>query len=71
LENAKSRAHSLLRGQSINVLLILSFVIVALLPVSILGINSYYAAWDNAWREVREKHQTRWRKICHRPSPSM
>ena len=58
MENAKSRAHSLLRGQSINVLLILSFVIVALLPVSILGINSYYAAWENAWREVREKHQT-------------
>ncbi len=58
MENAKSRAHSLLRGQSINTLLILSFVIVALLPVSILGINSYYAAWENAWREVREKHQT-------------
>jgi len=58
LENAKPRTHSLLRGQSINVLLILSFVIVALLPVSILGINSYYAAWENAWREVREKHQT-------------
>ncbi len=58
MENAKSRAHSLLRGQSINVLLILSFVIVALLPVSILGINSYYAAWENAWREIREKHQT-------------
>ncbi len=58
MENANPRAHSLLRGQSINVLLILSFVIVALLPVSILGINSYYAAWENAWREVREKHQT-------------
>ena len=50
------RASTLLRGQSINRLLILSFVIVALLPVSILGINSYQAAWKNAWREVREKH---------------
>lgn len=58
MEKAKSRAHSLLRGQSINTLLLLSFVIEALLPVSILGINSYYAAWENAWREVREKHQT-------------
>lgn len=58
MDNAKAHAHSLLRGQSINTLLILSFVIVALLPVSILGINSYYAAWKNAWREVREKHQT-------------
>jgi len=42
LEKAKPRAQSLLRGQSINTLLILSFVIVALLPVSILGINSYH-----------------------------
>lgn len=58
MEKAKPRAQSLLRGQSINTLLILSFVIVALLPVSILGINSYHAAWENAWREVREKHQT-------------
>jgi len=58
LQNAKPRVLSRLRGQSINTLLILSFVIVALLPVSILGINSYHASWKNAWREVREKHQT-------------
>lgn len=54
----KPRARPALRGQSINSLLILSFVIVALLPVSILGINSYSSAWENAWREVREKHQS-------------
>lgn len=46
------------RGYSINTLLILSFVIVALLPVTILGVNSYHSAWENAWREVQEKHQS-------------
>lgn len=58
MKKERSHANSLLRGQSINRLLILSFVIVALLPVSILGVNSYYAAWENAWREVSEKHQS-------------
>lgn len=47
-----------LRGQSIHSLLILSFVIVALLPVTVLGVKSYYAAWDNVWQEIREKHQS-------------
>jgi len=42
---------------SINVLLILCFGLVACLPVTIFGIKVYNAAWDNAWREVREKHQ--------------
>jgi diguanylate cyclase (GGDEF)-like protein len=45
------------RGLSINTLLILSFVVIALVPISILGFKVYDAAWDNAWREVKEKHQ--------------
>lgn len=56
--NPSPRTRPALRGQSINTLLILSFVIVALLPVSILGINSYQSAKKDAWREVREKHQS-------------
>lgn len=45
------------RGLSINSLLFFSFALIALVPVSILGFKIYDAAWDNAWREVREKHQ--------------
>lgn len=34
-----------------------SFLLVALVPVSILALHLYRTAWDNAWREVQEKHQ--------------
>jgi diguanylate cyclase (GGDEF)-like protein len=46
------------RGLPINTLLVLSFVVVALLPISILGFKIYDAAWEDAWREVKEKHQS-------------
>jgi len=46
------------KGLSINTLLVLSFVVVSLLPISILGFKIYDAAWENAWREVKEKHQS-------------
>jgi diguanylate cyclase (GGDEF)-like protein len=45
------------RGLSINSLLLFSFALIAVLPVSLLGFKIYDAAWDNAWREVHEKHQ--------------
>jgi signal transduction histidine kinase len=35
----------------------ISFVLIALVPVSLLGIALYNAAWDNAWREINEKHR--------------
>lgn len=44
-------------GLSINALLMLSFALIALVPVTILGIKIYNASWDNALREVKEKHQ--------------
>ncbi|WP_455204930.1 sensor domain-containing diguanylate cyclase [Kaarinaea lacus] len=44
-------------GLSINALLFFCFAIIALVPVSLLGFKVYDAAWENAWREVREKHQ--------------
>lgn len=44
-------------GLSINTILLLCFVVVALVPISFFGAKVYDAAWDNAWREVREKHQ--------------
>jgi len=49
--------HPKKQGIPINVLLLLSFAFIAFVPVTILGIKIYNAAWDNAWREVREKHQ--------------
>lgn len=45
------------RAQPINRLLVLSFVLIALVPLALLGYKLYRAAWDEAWREIREKHQ--------------
>ena len=43
--------------RSVNGLLLVCFFVVALIPIIILGFKVYDAAWDNAWREIREKHQ--------------
>ncbi len=37
--------------------LILSVLLIALVPLSFLSAHLYHAAWDNSWREIREKHQ--------------
>ena len=44
-------------GLPIGRLITLSFVLVALLPISFLGFRLYHTAWENAWREVNEKHR--------------
>jgi diguanylate cyclase (GGDEF)-like protein len=36
---------------------ILSFLIVAFLPIIFVSINIYRVAWENEWHEIREKHQ--------------
>ena len=41
----------------VNKLLVISFILVSLIPLSILGFKVYTAAWDNAWREINEKHR--------------
>jgi len=41
----------------VNKLLIISFILVSLIPLSILGAKVYTAAWENAWREIHEKHR--------------
>lgn len=38
-------------------LILLVTLVVALVPVGFLGFHLHDAAWDNAWREIREKHQ--------------
>lgn len=43
--------------QPINRLLLICFVLIALVPVSFLGVKLYRAAWANAWREIHEKHR--------------
>lgn len=44
-------------GQPIGRLTTLGFVLVALLPISFLGFRLYQSAWEDAWREVNEKHR--------------
>ncbi len=44
-------------SQPIYRLLTLSFLLIALVPVTFLGYRLYQTAWDNAWREINEKHR--------------
>ena len=46
-----------LRAQSVSRLLIQVTIVSALLPMLLIGARLYQAAWDNSWREIREKHQ--------------
>jgi diguanylate cyclase (GGDEF)-like protein len=46
-----------LRAQPVSRILLLVTVLVAVLPISILGYYIYHSAWQNSWREIREKHQ--------------
>ena len=46
-----------LLSQPVNRLLILSMVVVAVLPISLLGFHVNKTAWDNSWREIHEKHE--------------
>lgn len=48
---------SVLLTQPVNRILVFSFILIALIPVSVLGIKLYKAAWDDAWREINEKHR--------------
>lgn len=46
-----------LRSQSISRQFLLVMVMVALLPMAVLGFHLYQSAWEDSWREIREKHQ--------------
>jgi len=43
-------------GQPVQRLLLIGFLIIALVPVGFLAYKLYQQAWDNAWREINEKH---------------
>jgi len=47
----------LLHAQPIVNLILTSAILAAIIPISFLGYKLYDAAWDNAWREISEKHQ--------------
>ncbi|MEJ2141082.1 MAG: cache domain-containing protein, partial [Gammaproteobacteria bacterium] len=44
-------------ARPINQLLVISFFIISLIPITVLGIKVSDAAWHNAWREINEKHR--------------
>jgi diguanylate cyclase (GGDEF)-like protein len=44
-------------AQPINRLLVLSFVVVAVVPLLFIGVKLYRVAWADAWREIYEKHR--------------
>lgn len=46
-----------LRSQSVSRLLIQVTIVVALVPMLLIGWHLYRTAWDSSWREIREKHQ--------------
>ncbi len=46
-----------LKALSVSRLMLLVTVIVAVLPISILGYHLYLSAWENSWREIHEKHK--------------
>lgn len=52
-----NKARPRLLSRTIVRSLILSFLLIALIPLSILGYRVYHAAWDSAWREIHEKHR--------------
>ena len=44
-------------AQPISRILLTGFLLVALVPVGFLGYKLYKLAWQDAWREITEKHQ--------------
>lgn len=46
-----------LQVQPVNHIVLVGFLLVALVPMLFLGIKLHRAAWDDAWREINEKHR--------------
>lgn len=44
-------------SQTIIRSLVLSFLLISLVPVGLLGFKVYQAAWEGVWREIYEKHR--------------
>ena len=44
-------------SQPVQRLLVLGFLLIAFIPVGFLSYKLYQGAWNNAWREINEKHR--------------
>ena len=44
-------------SQPVQRLLVVGFIVIALVPVGFLAYMLYQEAWNNAWREINEKHR--------------
>ena len=44
-------------AQPVQRLLVVAFLFIALVPVGFLAVKLYQEAWNNAWREINEKHR--------------
>jgi diguanylate cyclase (GGDEF)-like protein len=44
-------------SQPVQRLLVVGFLFIAFVPVGFLAFKLYQEAWDNAWREINEKHR--------------
>ncbi|MGD8568835.1 MAG: diguanylate cyclase [Gammaproteobacteria bacterium] len=44
-------------SQPVQRLLVVGFLLIAFVPVSFLAYKLYQEAWNNAWREINEKHR--------------
>ena len=44
-------------AQPVQRLLVLAFLFIAFVPVGFLAFSLYQEAWNNAWREINEKHR--------------
>jgi len=56
-ENKHNRLVTRLLGQPVYRLLLVGVIMIGLIPVGILGFRLYQVAWNDAWREINEKHR--------------
>lgn len=52
-------------SQPINRIVVMGFMLIAIIPISFLGVRLYNVAWDNAWREIDEKHRLLAENLAH------
>jgi diguanylate cyclase (GGDEF)-like protein len=56
-DNKYNRLVTRLLGQPVYRLLLVGVIMIGLIPVGILGFRLYQVAWNDAWREINEKHR--------------
>ncbi len=54
---ASQRIVAVALAQPVYRVLMFGLIVIALVPVGFLGFRLYHLAWDDAWREINEKHR--------------